>query len=246
MPKSWTDPWVLATIGLMILICLALVLLKKRSPLAFFFLVWFAVFWLPTSNLWPLTNRMVADRYLYTTLVGFSVLVALLINKIFKHTALKYAIVLIFLVGLSILTWKQNYVWKSPMSLWSHAVKINPKSSPALNNLGKVYYERKQYTKAIYYFRASARMNPHNASPLFNLGLTHEKMGHHRIALEYFIAFLGIDSPRYHTLSRSLKVYLKSEYGLTVTQKKDIKELTSNGRKTMADDDPAIDIQEDT
>ncbi len=217
MPKSWTDPWVLTTLSLLIIFCYALVFFKKRSRLAFLFLVWFAAFWLPTSNLWPLTHRIVADRYLYAPSVGFLILVALLIDKILKHTPVKYTVVVLLLIGLSVLTWKQNCVWNSPLSLWTHAAKINPQSSPTLNNLGKIYYEQKQYSKAITLFQTSAQINPFNASPFFNLGLAHEKMGDRRKAVEYYIAFLRIDSPRHLSQARKLKQYLKSEYGLTIS-----------------------------
>jgi len=230
MPDSWTDPWVLATLSLLILLCPALVFFKKRSRPAFLFLAWFAAFWLPTSNLWPLTNRLVADRYLYAPSVGFCVLVALLVDKILKHATVKYTVVVFLLVGLSVLTWKQNSVWKSPLSLWTHAVKINPESSPALNNLGKVFYEQKKYSKAIPLFHTSAQINPHNASPFFNLGLTYEQMGDRRKAVEYYIAFLRIDSPKHFSRARRLKQHLKSEYGLTISPMDEIKHPAASGR----------------
>jgi tetratricopeptide (TPR) repeat protein len=195
------------------------VFFKKRSYLAFLFLVWLAAFWLPTSNLWPLTHRIVADRYLYAPSVGFFVLVALLINKILKRSTVKYIVVVFLFLGLSVLTWKQNCVWESPFSLWTHAATINPDSSPALNNLGKIYYNQKQYSKTIAYFQKSAYVNHHNASPFFNLALAHEKMGDRCKAVKYYIAFLRINSPKHLSLARRLKQHLKSEYGLTISHR---------------------------
>lgn len=129
---------------------------------ACFGLLWFGLLWLPTSGLWPL-SYLLADRYLYAPLAGVFIVVGIVMG-IFRErwsrplTILLSAVVLV----LAILTWQQNMVWRSPLSLWSQAVKVSPESSYALGFLGMVYIEQRQPRLALPLLRKAAqnRFNP--------------------------------------------------------------------------------------
>ena len=51
------------------------------------------------------------------------------------------------------------------------AVKLDPKFPQAINNLGTVYYSRKNYRKAMKCYRKALKLNPESASIWVNLGL---------------------------------------------------------------------------
>jgi tetratricopeptide (TPR) repeat protein len=213
VPESYLDPWL---IGAFLLIAAwggALVFTRKRSPTAFVFLVWLGAFWLPVSNLWPITNRFAADRYLYTPLVGGFVLVSMALFRFDRKSIYAGIVVLIAVVSLAGLTWKQNDVWRTQCSLWQHAADVNPTSTTALNNLGQCFYRKGEHERAIAFFLRSIEANPHNASPYFNLGLAYEKTGRSGLSRSYYLKFMSIEDPRYVDLIARVKKHLTDMYG---------------------------------
>ena len=54
-----------------------------------------------------------------------------------------------YLTILSVITIKQNRVWKDSLSLWSYTVKSNPTSSNALNNLAYAHLDAGKNEKAL-------------------------------------------------------------------------------------------------
>jgi hypothetical protein len=213
VPQSWLDPWVIGAVALTAAWGAALVFAWQRSPRAFVSLVWLGAFWLPTSNLWPITNRLAADRYLYAPSVGVFVLVSMAMLRSDRKSISAALAVLVAVVGLAGLTWKQNDVWKTHCSLWQHAADVNPHSTTALNNLGQCYYRKGEYEGAIALFLSSLEANPHNASPYFNLGLTYEKTGRPELSSRYYLRFLSLEDPRYGDLSDRVKKHLADTYG---------------------------------
>ena len=213
VPESWLDLWVIGAVLLTAAWGVALVFAGQRSPTAFVALVWLGAFWLPTSNLWPITNRFMADRYLYAPLVGVFVLVSMAVFRIDRKAIYAGIVVLIAIAGLAGLTWKQNDVWKTHCSLWQHAADANPKSTTALNNLGQCFYRKGEHERAIALFLRSIEANPYNASPYFNLGLTFEKTGRSELSRHYYLQFISSKDPRYVDLIARVKKHLVDIYG---------------------------------
>jgi protein O-mannosyl-transferase len=213
VPQSWLDPWVIGAVALTAAWGAALVFAWQRSPRAFVSLVWLGAFWLPASNLWPITKRLAADRYLYAPSVGVFVLVSMAMLRTDRKSISAALAVLVAVVGLAGLTWKQNDVWKTNCSLWQHAADVNPHSTTALNNLGQCYYRKGEYEGAIALFLSSLEANPHNASPYFNLGLAYEKTGRPELSRRYYLRFISLEDPRYVDLSDRLKKHLADTYG---------------------------------
>jgi tetratricopeptide (TPR) repeat protein len=56
---------------------------------------------------------------------------------------------------------KKNYL---------RAIKLDPKYSEAINNLGTIYYAGKDYSRAIKYYKRALKDNPSSASVYSNLG----------------------------------------------------------------------------
>jgi hypothetical protein len=209
-PEGWLDPWVLGAVLLTVIWAAGTIAAWNRSPMAFVFLVWLAAFWLPTSNLWPLTNRLAADRYLYAPSVGFFVLVSMAVFRSPRKSMLAGVSVIIAIAVLSTLTWKQNAVWKTPCSLWQHAAAVNPQSTTALNNLGRCHYRKGDYPKAIELFLRSIQSNPYNASPYFNLGLAYDKIDKPDLSRRYYLRFTAMKDPRYFDLSARVTTHLEN------------------------------------
>ena len=213
VPKTCFDPWTVSALAGLTLYGILLIFTLRRSPLAFWALVWLGAFWLPTSNLWPLSH-FAADRYLYAPSVGFFILLGLSLQKLNSHPAVKVGLILIALISLSVLTWKQNAVWRSAHALWLHTVQISPQSSSALNNLGRAYSLDDQYDRAIELFLRAVDANPYNANPLFNLGRSYESIGEPQKAIEYYRRYIEMDLTANRFKVIALREYLKNRYGV--------------------------------
>jgi hypothetical protein len=215
VPRYWGDIWVVFTLIGLILYGLLLVYSIKRSSIVFFALVWFGAFWLPTSNLWPsLTRYFAADRYLYAPSVGFFIISGMFFTWFIKHPKARVLVVLCLVLPLSILTWRQNTVWQSPLSFWSHTEKVSPDSTAALSGLGLLHMRNGEYDQAIDFFLRSIKANPYFANPYINLAIAYENKGEKQTALEYYRKFIEMDPQNYRFKTMLIREHLKKRYGV--------------------------------
>ena len=211
VPKGWGDGWVITAVVVIGLYLRLLWTSYLRSPFIFFALVWILAFWLPASNLFPF-SYFAADRYLYAPMVGISIFISFIIIKVFQYRGRIYLnLVLILILSLSALTWKQNSVWESKFNLWGKSVAVNPESTTSLNNLGVIYMERGEIDKAISLFhRAAANFN--NPLPYYHLGEAYEKKGNYSKAFGYYKNFLKFNDPAYKKQADDLIVRINRQY----------------------------------
>lgn len=64
---------------------------------------------------------------------------------------------------------------------------------PAHNNLGLVYYQKKQFYLAAWEFNYASKLMPHKSEPRNNLGLVYEAVMRLEDAIEFYDAALSID-----------------------------------------------------
>jgi len=220
-PVGWLDAWVLAGLTLILLVfaALALFYVTGQKKLAFG-LAWFLAFFLVTANfLWPVAY-LAADRYLYTPLVGFCLIIALMFWKLCRQRA-TYLLPVIAVLSLLLgsLTWQQNKVWDSEVSLWQHTLQVSPESFSAWNTLGKVYMERGDSDTALKLYLRAAEINPSAPGPRYNLGLLYDRQGDRALALRYFKEYLGradISSSIVHRrLAVKVRNHVRNKYGVS-------------------------------
>lgn len=162
----------------------------RQRPFLCFGLGWFILFWLPVSNLWPL-SYFAADRYYYAPLAGLALLVAAGLDRLptewrrFGLGATGLAIVL-----LALLTWQQNGVWRNQGTLWTQAVAVNPTSTTALTNLAVVHMQQGDLAAARPLLEKAAR-NLNNPLPWYYLGRLYELQGDKEKAAQALQSFLS-------------------------------------------------------
>jgi tetratricopeptide (TPR) repeat protein len=216
LPRNWSDLWVFSSLIGIVLYGLLMVFSIRRFPIAFFALFWFGTFWLPTSNLWPsLTRYFAADRYQYVPSVGFFIFSGILLSWIIKDEKARVYVVLCLILPLSILTWHQNTVWQSSLSLWTHAEKVSPGSVPALNGLGRIYMREREFDQAISCFLRSIKSNPYFANSYINLAIAYEGKGEKHKALEYYRKYIEMNPQNYQIKTMTIREHLKKRYGVT-------------------------------
>ncbi len=76
---------------------------------------------------------------------------------------------------------------------YERAIKLNPKYSEAINNLGTIYYAQKSYRRAINYYKKSLRYSAPSASVYANLGAAYFGRKDYKRATQYYEEALQLD-----------------------------------------------------
>jgi len=91
---------------------------------------------------------------------------------------------------------------------WERTLELNPRHSQALNQMGSLWFIRKEYDKALLYYDASIQADMNNVEACYNLAMTLELKGEFKKSLYYYEMFLRIATPEYteHIATVSRKV----------------------------------------
>lgn len=153
----------------------------RRSIIARFAILWFAINLLPVLNLSAFAEDfLVQERYVYIPSIGFSLLVAIALAKVpierwlalgsrlAAQTALA-ALVVLLLAGKSV---AQNNAWKDDLTLWSHGVEIASEQAMSHYILGHKLLTLGDYDKASEHFENYLKLVPENLIVISNLAST--------------------------------------------------------------------------
>jgi tetratricopeptide (TPR) repeat protein len=76
---------------------------------------------------------------------------------------------------------------------YAKAIKLNPKYSEAVNNLGTVYYANKSYGRAVRQYQKALKLSPDSASIYSNLGTAYFARKKYKEAFETYQQALKLD-----------------------------------------------------
>ena len=172
--SNWRDAQALAALA----VCLGAALLatwlavKRRGaekPLLFF-LAFFFVAILPTSNLIVLIGSIMAERFLYLPAVGLAGCVVAAIYGLGRARRVARAALAVVTLALAARTYARNWDWQDDASLWTSAVEARPKSARPHYNLG-IELERipGRLPEAIAEYQAALGIEPDFAEARGNL-----------------------------------------------------------------------------
>lgn len=151
----------------------------KRSPVAFFCILWYPITFLPVSNIIPISTLM-ADRYFFLPSVGIALLFAACVSQIGRLRNLRGlkriarpAIVAAcgaLLFFFAVQTFGRNQIWKNSISLWTDAVRQDSLNVMGHYALGNVYMEAGLHDDAIKSYRNAIALVPSFSSAHAGLG----------------------------------------------------------------------------
>jgi Flp pilus assembly protein TadD len=167
--------WAVVLSSLLLLLITALVLKLRNHHYLAWGWFWFLGTMVPMVGLVHVGNQSMADRYAYLPFIGLFVIVVWGASELAAHFHLRTrdlaATAAVFIVLLSILTYRQLGYWRDDYSLWSHTLAVTRNNFVAEDSLGEALIRRGKYYEGIAHFRTAAEIEPGDAVSQINLGI---------------------------------------------------------------------------
>lgn len=117
---------------------------RRRLPFLLVGWLWFVVGLLPSLGIVQVGAHDIADRYLYVPTIGIAFALTWSLSAIFvwvmKQRRGLFALVGVIGIVLSVLTWQQTELWKSSMTLFTHAKQHTQNNYIAYVQLSREYF----------------------------------------------------------------------------------------------------------
>jgi tetratricopeptide (TPR) repeat protein len=206
---SFADAWPsMAAVGA--LLAASLVLLWRAPRVGFLSLFVFAVL-APTSSVMPILD-LAQERRLYLPLTALCALAVLGVFSLLQrlipdrspspaHRRIPVVFLLLSLlaVGLGVLTFQRNRVYRSELALWLDTLEKRPQNAQAAVTAGAALLDLARLDDALTLFNRAIAIRPNGAMALNNRGLTHHRLGNFTAALQDFGAALqGTGMPAFY------------------------------------------------
>jgi Tfp pilus assembly protein PilF len=194
MPIEWavTDARLIAGVLASASITLALVGGRRRWPAGLAVWIVYVVTLAPVAGLVVAAGpQIAADRYTYLACLGLALLAGAAVCRLegwpsigpgLRRTAL--AAVAVALAGFAGLSWQQSLVWRDDLTLWQHAVLVDPTCARCQGNLGNALRDRAPHA-AVAPLRQAVALRPDMPQLHANLGLVLLTLGRPAEALPH-------------------------------------------------------------
>jgi tetratricopeptide (TPR) repeat protein len=191
--------WAAAVLGLAVTAS-ALAGRRRFPALSGAWLMWAALL-APTAGLLQSGPQDTADRYTYLAGLPWALL--------FGAAAGRRPWAGLFLIPLTLLSWRQQSHWRTPESLWSRAQALDPASPYPPYNLGAARAARGADEEAVAHFRRALALNPTFEQALFGLAALDHRAGRLKAAEEGYRRVLRVN-PGHARARRNLDKLISS------------------------------------
>jgi Tfp pilus assembly protein PilF len=166
--------WQVAVASIVLFAVTVLVLRLRSKPYLLVGWLWFLGTLVPVIGLVQVGDQAMADRYAYVPLIGIFIMIAFGFDDLANARKLplvaKVTPVVIVLLALGVLTWRQIGYWSNSYDLWSHTLAVTQKNFIAEDNMGGALLLLDRTDEAFQHFQAAAQINPHDPMSHTNIG----------------------------------------------------------------------------
>jgi len=137
--------------------------------------LWYLGCLVPVIGFVQVGRQALADRYVYTPLIGIFVLLVWWLADHSRQWPRRAEILAgtaaAFLIFFAALTWKQTTYWKDSFTLFAHTLEITPVNFIAENNLGEAYMQAGRPDLAYDHFLHATQEKPRFGLAHYNFGI---------------------------------------------------------------------------
>lgn len=179
-------PFIIKYLGsLIIFMMITFFSIRSFKRNRFFLVAWlyYVVTLVPVIGIIQVGGQIAADRYTYLPGLGPFLLIGLgvaYLYEIYDHRKLLIIFASFFLLWMSKMTVTQINIWKDPVTLWSHEMKMFPSVYISYNNRGNAYKEAGEFQKAIKDYDEAIKLNPKEPLLYVNRGVAYSYLGKHQ------------------------------------------------------------------
>ena len=183
IPAAVTDPYVLGGISIFGLVMAATWENLKRNPILAFGLIWFAVYFLPVSNLKEL-NQPMAEHWLYIPMLGLGLAFgAALDDSLLRLPGARLARVgittgvSVFLIFGFLVAREKSKIYRNDEAFLLAAIRANPQVSRLYSFMGTAYLTEGDIHKAKEFYAQALVLDPHDFLANYRFGFILHQAG---------------------------------------------------------------------
>lgn len=178
--------WRFLLSGVVVLVITAVAFtLRQRWPGLLAVWISYCVMLFPVAGIFHKGHQIAADRYTYLPGIGWALLAGgavVLASRRYRSARpgrRGLAAVLVFstIPLLAFATWRQVGIWQDGVTLWRHAVRLDPASPIAVSNLGWALLARGELAEAVEQSERALLLRPDFAEAHLHLGLARAAQG---------------------------------------------------------------------
>ncbi len=187
---GFSDVFVIICAVLFVLITILCIYMGRRRKYIAAGWLWYAGTLVPMIGLVQLAEQAMANRYMYISMLGLLIIVALLVSEFvaarpgLKKPAAVLAAVVLFLCV--ILTRTQVRHWRNSLTLFEYTLAVTKNNAPTENNYGYALAEAGRLDEAAAHFANAIRLVPQSFEAWNNLGKVYLRQGKVNEAVECF------------------------------------------------------------
>lgn len=177
-PISAAQPTYILAFVVFVILIESIILLRRDRLYVWAWLMYLGgIFYLLRFDNVPYIN-WAADRFMYLPSLGLCLYFGSLLDKGIKNTytyrrqwAIPILGGILMLYGfLFVKSYRQNFIWKDSITLWSYVISRDPKVSSAYVNRGVIYKAQGKFEEALQDYNTAIDINPLSAESYSNRG----------------------------------------------------------------------------
>jgi len=180
---------------------------KSDRPIWSFAFLWFLTAHVCHMGILLPVNSFFLEHWMYLPSIGFFIAGAQTLVDRFKQP--KWALIPATALGipLAMNTLRQNEIWSTPVTLYTHILKLNPQVARIHNNLAMAYTDLHQDRQAIEHYSKAIEISDIYPQTHHNLALALLRQGQVVEAVQHLKRALELDPDFYHSSSVLAQIY---------------------------------------
>lgn len=139
---------------------------------------------------------VIAERILYISSIGYSLLVAFglckLLKKFAKQKILIYIVFGVFLMFHSLKTYQRSMEWRTEHQLFFSALKVVPRNAKVYYNIARISSEVKDIDTSLKFYQKAIQLHPNYESAHMNLGNLYRELHQYQKAKFHLLKAVDI------------------------------------------------------